>query len=48
MEAMAPLLASCHCKNLPLRESASLQDDQKYHANPFLLLKINRTLKKAL
>jgi len=26
----------------------SLQDDQKYHANPFLLLKIGQTLKKAI
>jgi len=25
-----------------------MQDDQKYHPNPFLLIKISQTLKKAL
>jgi len=48
MEAKAPSLAPCHFKNLSLRKSASMQGNQKYHANPFLLINISQTLKKAL
>jgi hypothetical protein len=48
MEAKPTRWWPLHLTNLPLPASSWMQNDQKSGANPFLLLKISQSLKKAL